>query len=204
MYELPPGQAICPYHYEYGEEEWLLVLEGRPTLRTPEGEAEIGPLEMAFFPGAPDGAHQVRNTSDATVRVLMFSTRTQPAVSVYPDSGKVGVFTGNKADDLMVRKTSGVDYFDGETSAQARWSREPCAGGDSRTAGGLAAAARQPGACSRDGGDACRLASWRRLGRAAQPARHDACCRVAGGVVAALAATPLAHAPRDGRRARCA
>jgi uncharacterized cupin superfamily protein len=115
VYELPPGQAICPYHYEYGEEEWLLVLEGRPTLRTPEGEAEIGPLEMVFFPQGPDGAHLVRNTTDATVRVLMFSTRTHPAVAVYPDSGKVGVFTGNKADDLMVRKTSGVDYFDGET-----------------------------------------------------------------------------------------
>jgi uncharacterized cupin superfamily protein len=114
LYELPPGQAICPYHYEYGEEEWLLVLEGRPTLRTPEGEAAIGPLEMVFFPQGPDGAHLVRNTTDATVRVLMFSTRTHPAVAVYPDSGKVGVFTGNKADDLMVRKTSGVDYFDGE------------------------------------------------------------------------------------------
>ena len=37
VYELPPGQAICPYHYEYGEEEWLLVLVGRPTLRTPAG-----------------------------------------------------------------------------------------------------------------------------------------------------------------------
>ncbi len=115
VYELPPGQAVCPYHYEYGEEEWLLVLEGRPTLRTPDGEEEIGPLEMVFFPTGPDGAHLVRNNTDATVRVLMFSTRTHPAVAVYPDSGKVGVFTGNKADDLMVRKTSGVDYFDGET-----------------------------------------------------------------------------------------
>ena len=47
VYELPPGQSICPYHYEYGEEEWLLVLEGHPTLRTPEGEEQIGPLEMS-------------------------------------------------------------------------------------------------------------------------------------------------------------
>ena len=75
VYELPPGQAICPYHYEYGEEEWLLVLEGRPTLRTPEGEEEIGPWEMVFFPTGPDGAHSVRNKTDETVRVLMFSTR---------------------------------------------------------------------------------------------------------------------------------
>ena len=28
VYELPPGESICPYHYEYAEEEWLIVLVG--------------------------------------------------------------------------------------------------------------------------------------------------------------------------------
>ena len=28
LYEWPPGEALCPYHYEWAEEEWLLVLEG--------------------------------------------------------------------------------------------------------------------------------------------------------------------------------
>ena len=115
VYELPPGQSICPYHYEYGEEEWLLVLEGRPTLRTPEGSEPIDPWEVVFFPTGPDGAHSVRNDTDATVRVLMFSTRKEVAVAVYPDSDKVGIFTGNKDDDVMVRKASNVGYFDGET-----------------------------------------------------------------------------------------
>jgi uncharacterized cupin superfamily protein len=114
VYELPPGQAICPYHYEYGEEEWLLVLEGTPTLRTPAGEEQIGPMEMVFFPSGPDGAHSVRNKTETTVRVLMFSTRKPVAVAVYPDSGKIGIFTGNPDDDVMVRKTSNVGYFDGE------------------------------------------------------------------------------------------
>ena len=115
LYELPQGQAICPYHYEYPEEEWLLVLEGTPTLRTPAGEERIGPWEVAFFPAGPDGAHSVRNETAATVRVLMFSTRNELAVAVYPDSGKIGVFTGNRDDDVMVRKSSNVDYYDGET-----------------------------------------------------------------------------------------
>jgi uncharacterized cupin superfamily protein len=74
---------------------------------------------MAFFPTGPDGAHSVRNDTDATVRVLMFSTRVHPAVAAYPDSGKIGIFTGNEDDDLMVRKTSGVDYWDGETGDSA-------------------------------------------------------------------------------------
>ena len=55
VYELPPGQAICPYHYEYGEEEWVLVLSGPVTLRTPEGEAPLEAFDMAFFPKGPDG-----------------------------------------------------------------------------------------------------------------------------------------------------
>jgi uncharacterized cupin superfamily protein len=116
VYELPPGQAICPYHYEYGEEEWLLVLEGTPTLRTPAGEEQIGPLEVVFFPPGPDGAHSVRNTTETTVRVLMFSTRNEVAAAVYPDSGKIGIFTGNRDDDVMVRKTSNVGYFEGEVA----------------------------------------------------------------------------------------
>ncbi|HEY7077952.1 MAG TPA: cupin domain-containing protein [Solirubrobacteraceae bacterium] len=114
VYELPPGQAICPYHYEYGEEEWLIVLSGRPTLRTPEGTQPLEPWDVAFFPPGPDGAHAVRNETADTVRVLMFSNVLTPGASVYPDSDKVGIWTGNKADDVLVRRSSGVDYYDGE------------------------------------------------------------------------------------------
>src|SRR5947209_197768 len=74
VYELPPGQSICPYHYEYGEEEWLLVLEGEPTLRHPEGTDTLSPWDVTCFPTGPDGAHQVRNDTPEPVRVLMFST----------------------------------------------------------------------------------------------------------------------------------
>jgi hypothetical protein len=48
------------------------------------------------------------------VRVLMFSEVRWPAVTVYPDSDKVGVFTGHRDDDLMARRSSAVEYFDGE------------------------------------------------------------------------------------------
>jgi uncharacterized cupin superfamily protein len=115
VYELPPGQAICPYHYEYAEEEWLLVLEGRPTLRDPEGTTELEPWDLVFFPTGPEGAHGVRNETSEPARVLMYSTVVYPAATVYPDSDKVGVWTGNKADDVVVRRSSKVDYFDGET-----------------------------------------------------------------------------------------
>jgi uncharacterized cupin superfamily protein len=115
VYELPPGQSICPYHYEIGEEEWLIVVSGRPTLRTPEGTRDLEPWDVAFFPKGREGAHGVRNGTSETVRVLMFSENRVPAATVYPDSDKVGIWTGgDKSDDLLARRSSGVDYYDGE------------------------------------------------------------------------------------------
>jgi uncharacterized cupin superfamily protein len=114
LYELPPGQAVCPYHYEYGEEEWVLVLSGRPSVRTPEGTEELAPLDMVFFPKGSEGAHQVRNDSDTTAQVLMWSTVLTPTATAYPDSDKVGVWTGVKEEDLIVRRSSAVEYYDQE------------------------------------------------------------------------------------------
>jgi uncharacterized cupin superfamily protein len=114
VYDLPPGQSVCPYHYEYGEEEWALVLTGRASVRTPEGTETVGPLEMVFFPAGPDGAHEIHNDTDEPVRVLMWSTVVTPTATAYPDSDKVAIWTGDKAEDLIVRRSSGVDYYDGE------------------------------------------------------------------------------------------
>ena len=41
MYELEPGDRLWPYHTHHANEEWLLVVRGQPTLRTPEGETEL-------------------------------------------------------------------------------------------------------------------------------------------------------------------
>jgi uncharacterized cupin superfamily protein len=114
VYELRPGQAICPYHYECGEEEWLLVLEGTPTLRHPEGSDRLEPWDVVFFEKGPAGAHGVRNETEQTVRVLMFSTVVLPTATVYPDSDKVGIWTGDPEVDGVVRRESRVGYFDGE------------------------------------------------------------------------------------------
>ena len=118
LYHLPPGEALCPYHYEYGEEEWLLVLEGRPHLRTPEGTEQLDRLDVVFFPKGPDGAHKVWNESDEPVRVLMWSTVVYPSATSYPDSDKIGVWTGFKPEDVMVKRSSNVEYYDGETAGE--------------------------------------------------------------------------------------
>ena len=114
LWELDPGQAVCPYHYEHGEEEWVLAIEGRPSVRTPDGVEELAPLDLVFFPTGPDGAHQIRNDSDARARVLMWSNVVFPTSTVYPDSDKVGVFTRDASESLILPRSARVDYFEGE------------------------------------------------------------------------------------------
>jgi uncharacterized cupin superfamily protein len=112
VYEIEPGQKSFPYHWQHVEEEMLVVLEGEPTLRTPEGEQRLARGDVVVFRRGPEGAHLVRNDTPDAVRVLMLSTPSQVEIAEYPDSGKIGVFA--KGEHLYVRRESGVDYFDGE------------------------------------------------------------------------------------------
>ena len=119
VYELAPGARVCPYHWHFGEEEWLLVVAGTPTLRTPDGSRTLRPWDVAAFVRGEAGAHEVRNNSDEIARVVMLSSLSDPEVCVYPDSGKVGVVAGwSRADGqrvrLMNRPEANLDYWDGE------------------------------------------------------------------------------------------
>jgi uncharacterized cupin superfamily protein len=105
VYDLPEGEALCPYHFEYGDEEWLIVLTGTPIVRTPEGETRLDPGDVVCFPPGPAGAHKVMGPA----RVLMISTKNEPSVAVYPDSDKLGVYVGDY--ELLVKRESGVDYW---------------------------------------------------------------------------------------------
>ena len=114
VYELQEGQSICPYHYEYGCEEWAIVLRGRPTLRHPNGEDVLEPGDVVCFPEGPEGAHKLTNDAPEAVRVMLLSDKPNLAAAVYPDSGKIGIFPPGEEDTIMVRRESAVDYFDGE------------------------------------------------------------------------------------------
>ena len=106
LYELPPGTSVCPYHYEYGREEWLLVLEGRPTVRVPDEERELEPGDVVCFPEGPAGAHKVTNAGEETARVMILSTKQMPVVFVYPDSDKLG--RGRTEPGRLPRRSSGL------------------------------------------------------------------------------------------------
>ena len=113
VYDLAPGQSSCPYHYEY-EEEWLLVVDGAVVVRTPEGELALERGEIVCFPAGPAGAHKVMNRGESPARTIMFSSTRVPAVSVYPDSDKIGVFPAEQADELIFERGSAVPWSKGE------------------------------------------------------------------------------------------
>jgi uncharacterized cupin superfamily protein len=112
IHDLAPGQGSSPYHYEY-EEEWLLVVDGTVVLRAPDGEHTLERGDLVRFPPGPAGAHKLMNRSDAPARTLLFSSSRAPAVAVYPDSDKIGVFVDERS-ELIFRRSTAVPWSDGE------------------------------------------------------------------------------------------
>jgi uncharacterized cupin superfamily protein len=114
MYELEPGDRLWPYHTHHANEEWVIVLRGRPTLRTPEGEHALQEGDVVAFPRGKGGAHQISNPTDAPIRVLMLSTLVKPDIVEYLDSGKVGARSVDGERILLGRPGPLLEYWDGE------------------------------------------------------------------------------------------
>jgi uncharacterized cupin superfamily protein len=113
LWEVPAGEAAYPYHWHLAEEEAVVVLEGRPSLRTPDGWRELAQGEVVSFPVGERGAHQIVNRTDATVRFLSVSNQ-QPDIVVYADSGKVGAFERKPEGGglyKIFRADDAVDYW---------------------------------------------------------------------------------------------
>ncbi|HEY2657829.1 MAG TPA: cupin domain-containing protein [Solirubrobacteraceae bacterium] len=121
VYDLPSGQAICPYHFHWGDEEWLVVVSGTPSVRTPTGEQMLEPGDVVCFPVGPEGAHRVHNASDDAARVALFSNKHEFGIIEYPDSDKIGVWgRHDESLDHVVRRSPDLDYWDGERPRRER------------------------------------------------------------------------------------
>ena len=91
LFELDPGGAVSPLHVHHGNEELLLVLSGRATVRTPEGTRELEPGAVVAFRRGPEGAHQIANGGDEPVRLLVFSTMHFPEITELVTTGAMFV-----------------------------------------------------------------------------------------------------------------
>lgn len=108
--ELPPGKQSCPVHYHLLEEEHLLVLEGRATLRLGERSYDVGAGDYVCFPAGQKAGHTLINEGREPCRFLIIGERNSSDVIVYPDSGKVKVrLTGEN-----YRLSATVGYWEGE------------------------------------------------------------------------------------------
>lgn len=122
LYEVPPGKKAWPRHYHLANEEAILILEGSGTLRIGGTETSVSAGDYAAFPPGEEYAHQLTNTSNATLRYICFSTMIEPEITVYPDSNKLGLFAGSapggpKDDRTLntcLRADATVDYFESE------------------------------------------------------------------------------------------
>jgi uncharacterized cupin superfamily protein len=102
LYELGPGNFNV-LHFHHGAEELLIVLRGRPTLRTHEGERVLAEGEVVHFPAGPDGTHGVRNDTEEPVRYIVAGIRTTPEAVEYPELQKITAFarTGSQTGERL-------------------------------------------------------------------------------------------------------
>lgn len=121
LYELLPGDSTWPLHLHHANEELLVILAGRPTLRSLDGERVLAPGEVVACPTGRSGAHRIDNRSTEAARLLVVSTMIAPELSEYPESGKLwglafapGSEHSPDAPELLGRPEGNLDYFDGE------------------------------------------------------------------------------------------
>lgn len=114
-----PGKRAFPKHAHHVNEEMMFILEGAGTYHCGSESAAVKAGDLiAAPPGDGTTAHQIENTGDAPLRYLTFSTKLEPEVVEYPDSGKFGItsFAGKDrpAVRFLGRKETSLDYYDGE------------------------------------------------------------------------------------------
>ncbi|MGR4066207.1 MAG: cupin domain-containing protein [Vulcanimicrobiaceae bacterium] len=110
MARVPAGRWWCPNHWHSAEEELFIVVEGAPTLQTPNGSFLLRRGDFVAFPVGPGGAHKLVNDSNADALLLMISNVSRDDVCYYPDSQKLLI----EQRDLIVRDGPALDYFEGE------------------------------------------------------------------------------------------
>ena len=123
LYEIPPGKKNLPYHFHHAVEELIIVLSGRLSLRTSDGERELAVGEVVACPTGPRGAHQLTNVGTEPARAIIASSKADADFLVYPDSSKLQAMSGEFGSDeftsTLVSTEPELGYFDGEPDAEA-------------------------------------------------------------------------------------
>jgi hypothetical protein len=96
LYELRPGERTWPDPAGAG------------------GRARARGRRRGRVSGRSEGAHQLSNRTREPCRVLLLSSKAPVALAHFPDSGKVGLWSGAGGYDTMLRNEPRLDYWEGE------------------------------------------------------------------------------------------
>ena len=105
---LAPGGMSALRHAHVKEDEFIFVLEGRPTLVTDEGRTQLAPGMCAGFPAGTGNAHHLRNDTSEEVIYLEIGDRTPGDLATYPDDDLVIELAENGA--WRFRHKDGTPY----------------------------------------------------------------------------------------------
>jgi uncharacterized cupin superfamily protein len=123
LVEIEPGCRASPLHNHRCNEEMFLILQGCGSIRVGADRHAVRAGDVIACPsGGPETAHQIVNTSDASLRYLAISTMAEPDIIDYPDSGKFLVKGNLPYGDgartepfrFIGRRDANLDYWDGE------------------------------------------------------------------------------------------
>lgn len=109
---LEPGRQAYPAHYHMLEEEHLLILEGKATLRLGARSYALAAGDYACFPAGQKAGHALLNEGTEPCRYLIIGERNPHDVIFHTDSGRVNVRLAGEG----YRKASTMDYWEGEES----------------------------------------------------------------------------------------
>ena len=117
---LLPGKFSYPYHFHRNAEELFVILEGKGTLRSPEGYQTISKGDIIFFEEGSSGAHQLYNHSADNLIYIDLCTKANIDVCEYPDSEKINILP---AMDIF-QEGSKVPYYTGEGDVKNQWPKK--------------------------------------------------------------------------------
>lgn len=124
LHVVPKNKKAFPRHAHHANEEMFLILSGAGTYRLGGASFPIRAGDVIAAPaGGGETAHQIVNTGEDELRYLAFSTRNDPEVVEYPDSGKFAVASMVPEDKGLLgarvcfigrMDAQSLAYFDGE------------------------------------------------------------------------------------------
>ena len=82
---LAPGSQSSIRHAHTKQDEFIYIVQGRPTLCTNDAKTQLAPGSCAGFPAGTGNAHHLRNETSEEVLYLEIGDRTPGDEVEYPD-----------------------------------------------------------------------------------------------------------------------